>query len=296
MAKKKSGLGRGLGEILGEITEAYENEIPTEHEINSIAIEDIQTNPYQPRKTFAESSLKELSSSIKQHGLLQPVVVSKQVNGYILIAGERRLRASKIANLTHIKATIVDADPSKFHELALIENIQRDDLNPIELAQSYDLLLNEHSLTHEQLSSRVLKSRTQITNTLRLLGLGRFAQKALIEKKITQGHAKVLVGLEPKSEETFVNSIIGQKLSVRDVEQMVKKVKNDTNLSSVELNQPSVGEKSEKLDLKGLEELFSQLNLGLVTASKSITLKFSSQEEVEKTIKSLSFNKDLSNK
>ena len=242
MSKKT--LGRGLGAILSEVTEAYEKEIPVdENRVLEIDIDAIRANPYQPRRTFDEKSLKELANSIKEHGLLQPIVVIEDFDGFMLIAGERRLRASKIAGLDKIKAVVADIEPKKFRELALIENIQREDLNPIDLAQSYKELIEDYNITHEELANIVHKSRTHITNTLRLLQLSDYTKEAIREGKISTGHAKVLVGLDNEKQKIIVDSIIGQKLSVRDVEKIVKKEKplknrkkdvNALNLSSIE--------------------------------------------------------------
>ena len=250
---KKSALGRGLGEILSDIGATYESQFNEvlEDDDNSGAVEEIDIdlidpNPYQPRKEFNQERLQELSESIKKHGLLQPIVVIEHEDRYILIAGERRLRASKLAGLKTIKAIIADVDildEIRLRELALIENIQRENLNPIELALSYKELIEVHKITHEELSNIVHKSRAQITNTLRLLNLDKYAQDALISGKITQGHAKILVGLDAKEQKILVDSIIGQKLSVRDLEKIVLNKKrgnvtkgNKKELSTFKLN------------------------------------------------------------
>lgn len=277
---KKGGLGRGLGEIFDEMTSAYENELPTEHAMEEIPIVQIKTNPYQPRKVFNEANIKELSASIKRHGLLQPVVVTKDMDEYILIAGERRLRASKMAHMTHIKAVITDVDPGRFHELALIENIQRENLNPIELAQSFSALLQEHDLTHEELSQQVQKSRAQITNTLRLLTLTPTVQDALVHEKISQGHAKVLIGLDAKEQELMVNSILGQKLSVREVEQMVKGLKNRQE-SEVRVKEKS----STGLDFTKLKSFAAKHALDGKFKETQCTFSFKNQDEVDKFAK-----------
>jgi ParB family chromosome partitioning protein len=230
----KTGLGRGLGDILEEIGSTYESQYneAVENEatgdvVAELSIDSIEPNPYQPRKHFDEAKLRELSESIKHHGLLQPIVVIEHDDRYILIAGERRLRASKLAQFETIKAIIatVELDELRLRELALIENIQREDLNPIELALSYKELLDVHAITHEQLSEIVHKSRSQITNTLRLLSLSSYLQNAIAEGKISQGHAKVLVGLEEEEQKLAADTIIGQKLSVRESEKLIQKLK-----------------------------------------------------------------------
>ncbi len=231
---KKSGLGRGLGDILDEIGSTYDTELNSleEEELGELVaeldIDLIEPNPYQPRKYFDPKKLEELSQSIKQHGLLQPIVVINHEGRYILIAGERRLRASKLANLKTIKAIVaqIDLDELRLRELALIENIQRENLNPIELANSYKELIEVHNITHDELANIVNKSRSQITNTLRLLNLDKYAQEAIIEGKISQGHAKVLVTVPKEKQKLLVDTIIGQKLSVRQSEELVKKIKS----------------------------------------------------------------------
>ncbi len=229
-------LGRGLEEILAEVEDAYGKDL---RKVDSFALESkgarleelevdsISPNPFQPRKHFDEESLEELSQSIATHGLLQPIVVIEKEEGYLLIAGERRLRAHKLANIEMIEAIIadVDIDEIRLRELALIENIQRENLNAIELAKSYSELIKVHKITHDELSYVVHKSRSQITNTMRLLSLSSYAQEQVSSEKISQGHAKILVGLDEKKQKIIADSIVGQKLSVRDAEKMVKSYK-----------------------------------------------------------------------
>lgn len=274
VSKKKGGLGRGLGEIFDEITSAYEHEIPTVHKTDEIPIDEIKRNPYQPRKTFNEQQLKELSASIRQHGLLQPIVVVKEMDGYTLIAGERRLRAAKMAHLPTIKATIVDVELAKFHELALIENIQRENLNPIELALSYEALIVEHQMTHDTLAQSLKKSRTQITNTLRLLALNDKAKDALIEEKITQGHAKILVALESHDQSVMVDSIIGQKLSVRETEQMVKTLKEPHT------QVPTLTTQTPQLNFSKLAEALAPMGIRATFSKTSCKLTFESEKQL----------------
>ncbi|MDX1296099.1 MAG: ParB/RepB/Spo0J family partition protein, partial [Sulfurimonadaceae bacterium] len=235
----KEALGRGLGALLGEMEEVYDNEVPTTHNVLELPLSEVKANPYQPRKTFDEKSLAELADSLKQHGQIQPIVVVEDIDGYVLVAGERRLRASKLAKLKTIKAVVVSLDEAQMRQHALVENIQRDQLNAIELAHAYEELLKVHDLTHEELSGMIHKSRSQITNTLRLLQLGKKAQKMLLEDKITAGHAKVLVGLDEKEQNMMVDSIIGQKLSVRDVENMAKQMKQQPPSSAKSSKQPT---------------------------------------------------------
>ena len=277
---KKSGLGRGLDALLGEMSEAYENESSAKNGVLEIPLNDIEPNPYQPRKHFSQESLKELAESIKNDGLIQPIVVVENgIDGYILVAGERRLRASKLAKLKTINAIVLDITKEQMQQFALIENIQREDLNPIELAKSYEALIKLHGTTHEELASIIHKSRTHITNTLRLLSLTKKAQDALIEKKITAGHAKVLIGLNEKEQTTMVNSIIGQKLSVRDVEKIVKSIRSSKENKKTKKAKEC---ESSELYLMDLYEKLKSLGIKSVVGSDKITLEFSSQDDVER--------------
>jgi len=279
---KASALGRGLGALLSEIEEAYDNELPKKNGIEEIAVSKVRPNPYQPRKHFDPESLAELAESIKAHGLLQPIVVKEDIDGYILIAGERRLRASKLAKLKTIKAIIVSVSDEQMREHALIENIQRDELNAIDLAQAYQELIEIHELTHDQLSQTVHKSRAQITNTLRLLQLNEKGKKALVDGKISAGHAKVIIGLEPSEQSLIIDSIIGQKLSVRDVEQMVKKIKSHDTISSLAM------ERSPDLDFKKLQSLLEQMGLKSSKKGSKLTIDFESNGQIGTFLATLS--------
>ncbi len=277
-------LGRGLGDILSEVEEAYEKDLSgidsfeleaQGARVEELPIEKITPNPFQPRKHFDEAALKELSDSIKAHGLLQPIVVIEKEDGYLLIAGERRLRAHKLAKLSAIKAIVanVEIDEFRLRELALIENIQRENLNAIELANSYAELIEVHKITHDELAEIVHKSRSQITNTMRLLSLGDYAKKQLSEGRISQGHAKVLVGLDEKRQKIIIDSIIGQKLSVRDVEKMVKQNKNIPFKSKP---------KNENILKAYADEIDEILPFSHKIKSKSIEISFENTQDVEK--------------
>jgi len=275
---KKSALGRGLDALLGEVSEAYENESTNNDAVVEIVLDDIKPNPYQPRKDFSKESLKELSESIKKDGLIQPIlVVEDELDKYIIVAGERRFRASKLAGFETIKAIVLDITKEQMQQYALIENIQRENLNPIELAMSYQSLIELHGITHEELSKVIHKSRTHITNTLRLLNLTKKSQEALIEKKITAGHAKVLVGLEEKEQAVIVNSIIGQNLSVREVENIIKSMKSKNDSSSLETKD---SKSISKLDFKELCSVLKKYNINPKISSNKITLSFENQEQI----------------
>lgn len=272
---KSQKLGRGLGELLGEIDEAYENEVSQKDSIIEIALKDIRPNPFQPRKHFEESSLYELGESIKNDGLIQPIIVTEDVDGYVLIAGERRLRASKLAKLKTIRAIVLNSDEQKMRQFALIENIQRDELNSIELAHAYGELIKLHNITQDELSTKIHKSRTHITNTIRLLQLSQKTQRALIEKKISTGHAKVLVGLDEKQQQLIVNSIVGQKLSVREVEATIKSIKNNKTES---YSKPE----TISYDFKEIREKLSALGFKIKNSNKSLTIEFDNENQINK--------------
>ena len=292
MAKKNAGLGRGLSAILGEVEEAYQNNLNDNSGlVVEIEIDKIKPNPLQPRKVFDNESLQELAASIQEHGLLQPILVYEDVDNsdeYFLIAGERRLRASKIAHKESIKAIIVDVQEEKLRELALIENIQREDLNPIDLAQSYKELIEDYGITHEELAKKLSKSRTQITNTLRLLELDKNVQKYVLENKISQGHAKVLVALPKEQQNIIANSIIGQKLSVHDTENLIRKLKEgqlqDKKISSLAQNRISPYSKEQ---LEKICKAIQKQNLNIKLQKNKIIVEFSNDEEVERFSKIL---------
>ena len=279
-------LGRGLGDILSEVEEAYEKDLSEldsfELEaqgarIEELEIDTISPNPFQPRKHFDEQALQELSQSIAEHGLLQPIVVIEKEDGYLLIAGERRLRAHKLAKISTIKAIVANADIDdiKLRELALLENIQRENLNAIELANSYAELIEVHKITHDELSSIVHKSRSQITNTMRLLTLSPYAQASLISGKISQGHAKVLVGLDEKKQKIIIDSIVGQKLSVRETEHMVKNHKENL------FNNPSKQSTTSKDIMKNYKDSLKELlPFSHKIKSKSVEIYFDNEEDV----------------
>lgn len=275
-------LGRGLGELLGEIETAYENNNDiSKSDILEIHVDDIALNPYQPRKIFNEEKLQELTDSIVKNGLMQPIAVTRDKDKYLLIAGERRLRATKLAGITLIKAIVIDVDNSKLRELALIENIQRDDLNVIEIAYSYAGLINDYKITHEELANLVSKSRSSISNILRLLTLSNYTQKMLGSEKITLGHAKIIVGLSEEDQKLVVDSIIGQKLSVRETENLVKKIKE--NSENIEKNIQKI-ETQLNIDYKPLDSLKKELsdkNLEIKVDKKYFKIKINSQNDIE---------------
>ena len=278
---KKGGLGRGLEAILGDVELAYKAEL---NEGNGDMVKDINLdliveNPYQPRKNFDETALRELSESIKRHGLIQPIIVIEKDGGYMLIAGERRFRATKLLGESRIKAIVADIESQSLRELALIENIQRADLNPIELANSYKELIDEYKITQDGLANIIHKSRVQITNTMRLLSLSAVTQEYIKEGKLTQGHAKVIVGLEPNDEKTAVDTIIGQRLSVRETENLVKNLKNKLPpKTALKLDERYLER------LANLKEIFSKFDVPVKIKGKKITIEFDDVADIDRLI------------
>jgi ParB family chromosome partitioning protein len=236
--QRKTGLGRGLSALLDDTDSVHtsKQELPKANETNpspaqgngigEINLNDIETNPYQPRTEFDQVALNELSQSIKTQGLIQPITVRKLSNNkYQLISGERRLRASKLAGLTKIAAYVRHADDQQMLEMALIENIQRENLNAIEVALSFQRMLEECNLKQEQLGERVGKNRSTVTNYLRLLKLPPVIQISIRDQKITMGHARALVNVEEPEKQLFIHQeIIDKGLSVRKVEELVRSI------------------------------------------------------------------------
>lgn len=220
---KKSVLGRGLGALLKDYN-THETWCPNGNFFKMIPISLIVVNPFQPRKTFKQETLEELSDSIKVHGIIQPLTVRKLTHkSYQLIAGERRFRAAELAGLTEVPAYVRTTDDQQMLELALIENIQRESLNAIEIALSYQRLLTECNLTQEMLGARVGKDRTTVNNYLRLLRLPPDIQIAIRDAKISMGHARALINLnDPAKQLTCLQQIIEKSLSVREVERLVQ--------------------------------------------------------------------------
>ena len=232
---KKGGLGKGLGAIFGENTSsAVEKVQEPASAAQELLIKNIAANPYQPRCNFDEEKLQELAASIKEFGVVQPVVVRKKGRSYELVAGERRLRAAGLAGLTKVPAIVKDYDDAKMMEIALIENIQRHDLNPIEEAQGLRRLMQEFKLTQEQTAEKVGRSRSAVTNILRLLNLPEQVQKQIINGVLTMGQAKQLLGL-PKPEQMceVAEAIIANGWSSRMTEEVVRKLKEGKKLKIV---------------------------------------------------------------
>lgn len=214
------GLGKGLNAFFPEAADE------TTEQVEEVKLLELRPNPYQPRKTFSEEALQELADSIKEHGILQPIVVRKSsVKGYEIVVGERRFRAAERAGLVKVPVVIRELDDQKMMEMALIENLQREDLNPIEEANAYEKLMTHLQMTQEQLAVRLGKSRPHIANHLRLLQLPKVVQEFISEGKLSMGHGRALLGLVNKNEiSSVLNKILEEKLSVRQVEALVQQM------------------------------------------------------------------------
>jgi ParB family chromosome partitioning protein len=231
---KKSGLGRGLSALLSDASTDITNtatEARPANSISEISISQIQANPFQPRTEFEEVALAELAESIKIHGVIQPITVRKMgYDSYQIISGERRTRASILAGLSRIPAYIRVANDQEMLEMALIENIQREELNPIEIGLSYKRLMEECSLKQDEVGDRVGKNRSTVTNYLRLLKLPDSVQLALKEGKISMGHARAIINVDdPKKQEWMLEQMLANELSVRSVENLVREENNKPN-------------------------------------------------------------------
>ena len=219
-SKKPSGLGRGLGALLGDDVMKTESSGSL-----SLPISQVETCSSQPRKRFDDESLQELADSISQHGIIQPLTVRKLSSGYYqIIAGERRWRAARLAGLQEDPVIVIEADDRKAAELAMIENLQREDLNPMEEAAGFQSLIESYHMTQEEAAQRVGKSRSAVTNALRLLGLTPSVRKLVEEGKLSAGHARALVPLSPSLQESAANAIVSGGLSVRQTEALVKRL------------------------------------------------------------------------
>lgn len=283
--KNNARLGKGLSSIFGQDVSKVLDDIQNgdmeveRQEQSKIPVDEIRPNPYQPRKIFNDEALKELSSSIKQHGVFTPILVKKSIQGYDLIAGERRLRASKLAGLKDIPAIIVDFDDQEMMEIALLENIQREDLNVIEEAKAYEKLIQRLGYTQEQLAHRVGKSREHITNLLRLLKLPEDVQEYVVSKQLSMGHVRALLGLKTEANMRKVaKQAIDQGLSVRKVEQIVK----DTN------NKKTIEKPKEDIYVKAAKEKLQEFFQTSVSISKNaISIHYENKEDLNRILELL---------
>ncbi|MFD0896795.1 ParB/RepB/Spo0J family partition protein [Loigolactobacillus binensis] len=223
MSKQNKGLGRGMDALFSDFNEFTTPQ--ASEQVTALALKEIRPNPYQPRRQFDETALQELAASIKENGVFQPVIVRQSINGYELIAGERRFRASKLAGKTEIPALIREVDEPMMMEIAVLENLQREDLNPLEEAAAYDMLMKKLHLTQEQVAARLGKSRPYIANYLRLLTLPAKVKQLVEAGALSMGQARTLLGLKDKSKMAAVaQKTIKEQLTVRELERLVSQL------------------------------------------------------------------------
>ncbi len=272
MAKKA--LGRGL-EALIAVNSSEGGDI------RELGINEVEPNRDQPRKNFDREKLEQLAESIRQHGIVQPIIVKKENDTYRIVAGERRWRAARIAGLTKIPVIIRDLSEKEQMEIALIENLQREDLNPIEEAEAYEKLMKEHNMTQEQLSQVIGKSRSAIANTVRLLTLSPKVREYIIEGKITGGHARTLVTIDnPQLQEKMAEEIIQKNLSVREAENLLKKYSKQRGKT------PKSGD---SVELRHIEERLKYIfgtQVKLISGNKKgkIVIEYYSPEELDRIL------------
>ena len=288
--KKQKGLGRGLDSIFGSNVEQFlddiqssAKEVPGRREVE-IAIEEIRPNPYQPRKEFDQTALNELADSIRTHGIFTPLLVRKSVSGYDLITGERRLRAAKIAGLKVVPAISVNFTEEQMMEIAILENVQREDLNAIEEATAYDSLVKKLGYTQEKLAERVGKSREYCANIMRLLKLPSEIQKLVVDKRLAMGHVRPLLGLKDEMEMLdAAEKIMKEKMSVREVEAYIR----DINAEEVKPNKTKPEKKRDPI----IHDLEHQISVKLGTKvsiqNKKLTIRYTDTEDLNRILEIL---------
>lgn len=280
---QKQALGKGLGALIPDLS-ALDDKEKRALGINEIELDKIVPNEYQPRKVFNDEKMKELAASIKEQGVIQPVIVHRTGSGYQLIAGERRWRASRLAGLKTIPALVKEATKRELLEMALIENIQREDLNPLEAAEAYKRLQDEFKLTQEDLAKRVGKERSTVTNFLRLLGLPKEIKQELATGALSMGHAKALLSLERVRDQMKATVMIVKKgLSVREAEALATRLKNPPKEKKVRLSH----------ELKSVEEklkkaLGTKVSITAKSKGGRIVIEYYSAEELDRIIDMIS--------
>ena len=292
METKRKALGKGLEQLFTNERIDFDNfekglvEESRPNEIREIKLDEIRSNPYQPRKVFDDESLQELASSIKEHGVVQPVIVKKSIKGYELVAGERRTRACRLAGLKTVPAVIKDFNDQEMMEIALIENIQRENLNPIEEAMAYDAIIHGYNLTQEDVAKKFGKSRTYITNLLGLLKLPEETRRFVEEKKLSMSHARALSKLEDKDEiNRLASKIVDEGLNVRTIENIARDINNPKKLTL-----PHKGFNSKYSIYEDL--MREKIGTKVKITNKKIEIPFSSTKELEKILEILKIEVD----
>lgn len=284
---KKFGLGKGLNALIPEDIELGGSAISnkTNDNTNLIDINLIKSNQEQPRKSFDNERIVELSESIKHHGIIQPIILKKVNEEYIIVAGERRWRAAKLAGIKEVPAMIMDLTDKQVLEISLIENIQRQDLNSIEEAMAYKKLISDFDLTQDELSKRLGKSRVAITNTLRLLNLSENVQQYLIEGVISEGHGRALLAIDDsKLQYQLAQQVIDDKLSVRELELLIKKIKSD-NINRKEKKQSKTTNPYYKDITEKLQNYFgTKVNINDNNNKGKIEIEYYSEEDLQRIL------------
>ena len=290
---KRRALGKGLEELFynepmeyNKIEEKINTETPKE-EIVKVNLDELRSNPYQPRQNFDEEALQELAASIKEHGVFQPIIIKKSIKGYEIIAGERRVKASKIAGLKEIPAIVRNFTDSEMMEIALLENLQRENLNSIEEALAYKNLLTNLNLTQEKLAERLGKSRSHITNMIGLLTLPEEVQNLISEKKISMGHARVLSKLEDKHQiKELTDRIISEGLSVRQIEELTSSEKNYERKNKIVRHQEK---NNEYVDLE--ETLKEKLGTKVKIKKNKLEITFTNTNDLNRLLEIMNLDK-----
>ncbi|MBP1890802.1 ParB family chromosome partitioning protein [Clostridium moniliforme] len=277
---KKFGLGKGLGALIPDEVETKEKSSST----TLIPLNSIVNNSDQPRKFFDSDNIAELAESIKNHGIIQPLILKKDGNKYVIIAGERRWRAAKMLSLKEVPAIIMELSDKEILEISLIENIQRQDLNPIEEALAYRKLIDDFNLTQQELSKRIGKSRVAITNTMRLINLDERVQQYLIESVISEGHGRALLGVEDKDlQYDLAQKIIDEKLSVRELERLIKllfKEKDNDNKKKNEEINPYVKDVQNRLQ----DYFGTKVNINSKNKKGKIEIEYYSEDDLNRIL------------
>ncbi|AZR74296.1 hypothetical protein BBF96_13320 [Anoxybacter fermentans] len=285
MSKKR--LGKGLGALLPN-DELKKDASESKQNVIEINVADIEPNPYQPRKEFDPELLKELSDSIKEHGVIQPISVRRVGNKYQLVAGERRLRATKMANLKTIPAIEKDIDDKQMMEIALIENLQREDLSPIEEAMAYKQLIEQFGLTQEEVSQKVSKSRSAIANTIRLLNLPKKIQDYVSRETLSMGHARALLGLSNEEEMLKVCEIcLKQGFTVRQLEEYIKTLKNKKDKEREKRKDKKKDPEVIAIENRLKDKFGVHVRIDETKNRKAITIECKTEEELRRVIEIL---------
>jgi ParB family chromosome partitioning protein len=279
MSPRKTGLGRGLEAL---IPLAEEEAAAAPQGVTEVPLASITPNPHQPRAPIRDQDLVELAASIEEHGIIQPLVVTRAPDGYQLIAGERRWRAARLAGLSTVPVVVKDVAPSGMLELALVENLQRSDLNPLEEATAYRQLTEDFGLTQEQVARRVGKSRVAVSNTLRLLKAARPVQEALLAEKISEGHARALLGLEHASaQEAALKAVLKRELTVRQTEKLVQRLLGLRPENGERRPASEVSPETRALESRFREALGTKVSLTRKGEGGRVVIYFYSEEELD---------------